>query len=151
MRKLLFSFLTVFAFQPITSMGQTKCDTLGAIVRSIINSGDEKYLTDGQSYKLFFGKDETSKVVITLYEGFNYKIATTAGFEDNYMIFELLDEQHNLLFSNVNHNNVPYWNFKVENTIETTIEVKLDPNRKINGCAQMIIAYKKDNYKVKKE
>ena len=111
----------------------------------MINNGDEGFLTDGQSYKYFLGEDETSEIITTLYEGITYRIATTAGLEDNYMIFELLDEQRNLLFSNVNHNNAPYWNFKVENTIECTIEAKLDPNRKINGCAQMIIAFKKDN------
>ena len=57
MRKLLFTFLTVLLFQPIISMGQTKCDTLGAIVSSMIKNGDEGYLTDGQSYKLFLGED----------------------------------------------------------------------------------------------
>ena len=145
MKKILFTLLTFLTFQPIIYIGQTKCDSLGAIVSSMINNGDEGFLTDGQSYKYFLGEDETSEIITTLYEGITYRIATTAGLEDNYMIFELLDEQRNLLFSNVNHNNAPYWNFKVENTIECTIEAKLDPNRKTNGCAQMIIAFKKDN------
>lgn len=145
MKKILLILLTFLTFQPIIYIGQTKCDSLGAIVSSMINNGDEGFLTDGQSYKYFLGEDETSEIITTLYEGITYRIATTAGLEDNYMIFELLDEQRNLLFSNVNHNNAPYWNFKVENTIECIIEAKLDPNRKINGCAQMIIAFKKDN------
>ena len=145
MKKILLILLMFLTFQPIIYIGQTKCDSLGAIVSSMINNGDEGFLTDGQSYKYFLGEDETSEIITTLYEGITYRIATTAGLEDNYMIFELLDEQRNLLFSNVNHNNAPYWNFKLENTIECTIEAKLDPNRKINGCAQMIIAFKKDN------
>ena len=145
MKKILFTLLTFLTFQPIIYIGQTKCDSLGAIVSSMINDGDEGFLTDGQSYKYFLGEDETSEIITTLYEGITYRIATTAGLEDNYMIFELLDEQRNLLFSNVNHDNAPYWNFKVENTIECTIEAKLDPNRNINGCAQMIIAFKKDS------
>ena len=85
-------------FQPIIYIGQTKCDSLGAIVSSMINNGDEGFLTDGQSYKYFLGEDETSEIITTLYEGITYRIATTAGLEDNYMIFELLDEQRNLLF-----------------------------------------------------
>ena len=122
MKKILFTLLTFLTFQPIIYIGQTKCDSLGAIVSSMINNGDEGFLTDGQSYKYFLGEDETSEIITTLYEGITYRIATTAGLEDNYMIFELLDEQRNILFSNVNHNNAPYWNFKVENTIECTIE-----------------------------
>ncbi len=145
MKKILYTLLTVLILQPVISIGQTKCDSLSTIVNAMINDGDEGYLTDGQSYKYFLGEDETSEIITTFYEGINYRIATSAGLEDNYMIFELLDEQRNLLFSNISHDNAPYWNFKVENTIECTIEAKLDPNRKINGCAQMVIAFKKDN------
>ena len=58
---------------------------------------------------------------------------------------EILDQERNLLFSNTDFSNEPYWDFKVENTIECTIEAKLDPNKKLNGCAQLIIAFKKGN------
>ncbi len=93
----------------------------------------------------FFGEDENAEIITTFYEGTTYRIATSAGLEDNYMIFEILDQERNLLFSNTDFSNEPYWDFKVENTIECTIEAKLDPNKKLNGCAQLIIAFKKGN------
>jgi hypothetical protein len=61
------------------------------------------------------------------------------------MVFDILDQERNLLFTNSDFSNAPYWDFEVKNTIECTIEAKLDPNKKLNGCAQLIIAFKKAN------
>jgi hypothetical protein len=61
------------------------------------------------------------------------------------MVFDILDQDRNLLFTNSDFSNAPYWDFVVENTIECTIEAKLDPNKKLSGCAQLIIAFKKAN------
>ena len=59
------------------------------------------------------------------------------------MIFEIYDQERNLLFSNSTHNNSPYWDFKIENTIDCTIESYLDLNKKLDGCTLMMIAFKK--------
>ena len=59
------------------------------------------------------------------------------------MLFELYDQDRNLLFSNSDYSNSPYWDFKVENTIDCTIESRLDLNKKLEGCALMMIAFKK--------
>ena len=42
---------------------------LGAIVSSMINNGDEGFLTDGQSYKYFLGEDETSEIITIFMKG----------------------------------------------------------------------------------
>ena len=128
---------------PLSMFTQTKCDTLGAILEGIIKQDEASFYSDGQSYKYFLGQDETTEIVTTFYEGSTYRIATSAGLEDNYMVFDVLDEERNVLFSNASHANAPYWDFNVENTIECTIEARLDPNKKLNGCAQLIIAFKK--------
>ena len=114
-------------------------------LKGMLNENNDSFYSNGQSYKYFFGEDENAEIITTFYEGTTYRIATSAGLEDNYMIFEILDQERNLLFSNTDFSNEPYWDFKVENTIECTIEAKLDPNKKLNGCAQLIIAFKKGN------
>tara|TARA_B100001057_G_C22548988_1_gene832658 strand:- start:285 stop:722 length:438 start_codon:yes stop_codon:yes gene_type:complete len=130
---------------PSLFFGQTRCDSLGGIVKGMLNENNDSFYSNGQSYKYFFGEDENAEIITTFYEGTTYRIATSAGLEDNYMIFEILDQKRNLLFSNTDFSNEPYWDFKVENTLECTIEAKLDPNKKLNGCAQLIIAFKKGN------
>ena len=130
---------------PSLFFGQTRCDSLGGIVKGMLNENNDSFYSNGQSYKYFFGEDESAEIITTFYEGTTYRIATSAGLEDNYMIFEILDQERNLLFSNTDFSNEPYWDFKVENTLECTIEAKLDPNKKLNGCAQLIIAFKKGN------
>ena len=137
--------LPLMVFLPLSMFTQTKCDTLSAILQGIINQDDANFYSDCQSYKYFLGQDETTEIVTTFYEGSTYRIATSAGLEDNYMVFDVLDEERNILFSNASYANAPYWDFNVENTIECIIEARLDPNKKLNGCAQLIIAFKKAN------
>ena len=144
MKNHIYIVLTLMVFLPLSMFTQTKCDTLGAILDGIINQ-DASFYSDGQSYKYFLGEDESTEIVTTFYEGSTYRIATSAGLEDNYMVFDVLDEERNILFTNASYANAPYWDFNVENTIECTIEARLDPNKKLNGCAQLIIAFKKAN------
>ena len=145
MKNLVKIFVLSSIFIPSLFFGQTRCDSLGGIVKGMLNENNDSFYSNGQSYKYFFGEDENAEIITTFYEGTTYRIATSAGLEDNYMIFEILDQERNLLFSNTDFSNEPYWDFKVENTLECTIEAKLDPNKKLNGCAQLIIAFKKGN------
>ena len=138
-------FLLIGMLFPSYLLAQTRCDTLGDIVKGMLNENNETFYSNGQSYKYFLSEDEHTEIVTTLYEGTTYRIATSAGLEDNYMIFELLDRDRNLLYTNADFKNAPYWDFEIENTIECIIEAKLDPNKKLDGCAQLIIAFKKAN------
>lgn len=138
-------FLILSILLPTAIIGQTRCDTLGAIVKGMINDNENSFYSNGQSYKYFLGENENAEIITTLYKGTTYRIATSAGLEENFVIFELLDQDRNLLFTNTDFSNAPYWDFNIENTIECTIEAKLDPNKKIDGCAQLIIAFKKGN------
>ena len=145
MKNIFKSFLLIGSLIPLSLFGQTRCDTLGAVVKGMLQNDGNSFYSDGQSYKYFLNEEETTEIVTTFYEGSIYRIATSAGIEDNYMIFDILDEKRNLLFSNSEHSNAPYWDFEVESTIECTIEAKLDLDKKLNGCAEMIIAFRKAN------
>ena len=148
MKKHFFSFaiLTLTLLSSLTLSSQTQCDSLHNIVKNLLSENiydNSIYITDGQAYKSFLGESEISEVSTTIFEGTTYRIATSAGIEENYMLFELYDQDRNLLFSNSDYNNSPYWDFKVENTIDCTIETHLDLNKKLEGCALMMIAFKK--------
>jgi len=143
MKNIVKLFLLTGIFIPVGLLGQTRCDTLGAIVKGMLSENNETFYSNGQSYRYFLAEDEHAEIITTFYEGTTYRIATSAGLEDNFMVFDVLDEERNVLFSNASHANAPYWDFNVENTIECTIEARLDPNKKLNGCAQLIIAFKK--------
>ena len=82
MKNHIYIALTLMVFLPLSMFTQTKCDTLGAILDGIINQ-DASFYSDGQSYKYFLGEDESTEIVTTFYEGSTYRIATSAGLEDN--------------------------------------------------------------------
>ena len=148
MKKYLFYFaiITGSLFSNSSLFSQTHCDSLHDIVKGFLSENiydNSIYITDGQVYKSFLSESEISEVSTTLFEGTTYRIATSAGIEENFMLFEVYDQDRNLLFSNSDYSNSPYWDFKVENTIDCTIETHLDLNKKLEGCALMMIAFKK--------
>jgi hypothetical protein len=52
------------------------------------------------------------------------------------------DLKGNTIFTNRNHKNSPYWDFVVPNTIPVIIETELDLDKKVTGCAVMLIGFK---------
>ena len=58
------------------------------------------------------------------------------------MIFTVKDLKGNIIFTNKNHKNSPYWDFVVPNTIPVIIETELDLDKKVTGCAVMLIGFK---------
>ena len=72
-----------------------------------------------------------------------YRIAASAGSDENYVIFTVKDVNDNILFSNRNYKNAPYWDFDIRETLEVAIETELDLDLKVTGCAVMLIGFKK--------
>jgi hypothetical protein len=42
----------------------------------------------------------------------------------------------------MDHKNAPYWDFKVESSLDVIINMRLDANKKSSGCAVMLIGFK---------
>jgi len=138
------SLLILFLFTGITT-AQTHCDSLNYIVKGYINNieSEDMFISDGQVYKTFIHEDEVAEFKTIFYGGMTYRIAGSAGDDDNYLIFEIEDQDRNLLFSNEDYANANYWDFKVENTIDCYIKAKLDVNKKISGCTLIMIGFEK--------
>jgi hypothetical protein len=59
------------------------------------------------------------------------------------VIFTVKDFKGNIIFTNRNYKNSEYWDFKVPKTIPVIIETELDLEKKVTGCAVMMIGFKR--------
>ena len=101
------------------------------------------YIPDGQFYRALLNEDETAEFELTLYGGTTYRVAACTGQTDGALVFSVYDGERNLLFTNADYSNAPYWDFVVSNTMNCTIEAQLDPNRAESGCSVLVIGFKK--------
>ena len=126
------------------SQAQVTCDSIAGIAGSYLNSGTENsiFISDGQVYRAFLQDEEAAEFNTTFFGGSTYRIAVSAGQREDYVIFEIWDEQDMLLFSNVDQSNAPYWDFKITNTLDCIIEANLNPNNSASGCAVLLVGFK---------
>ncbi|MDX2361214.1 MAG: hypothetical protein QNK23_10425 [Crocinitomicaceae bacterium] len=111
--------------------------------RQLSESTDgSEFISDGQVYTAFLDR-EKAEFKTTFFGGTTYRISASAGEKDNYVIFTIKDPQGNILFSNKNYRNAPYWDFRVIETLPVTIETELDTDLKVTGCAVMLIGFQR--------
>lgn len=103
--------------------------------------GKTRFISDGQVYTAFLDR-EKAEFKTTLYGGSTYRIAASAGNKEDYVVFTVLDLDANILFTNRDHKNSPYWDFNVPRTIPVVITTELDLDLKVTGCAVMLIGFK---------
>lgn len=120
-----------------TSFAQ--CDTIASLCDKHITS---EYISDGQNYRSLLLDDEIAEFNMTLYGGNTYRFAGCSGLADGNLIFSVYDKERNLLFTNKDYANAPYWDFKITNTIDCIIEAQLDPNNSASGCAVLLVGFK---------
>ncbi len=118
-----------------------QCDTIANICSKHIIAS---FVSDGQQYRsLLLNSEEYAEFHTTFFGETTYRIAACSGTSDGNLVFNIYDEERNLLFTNKNHRNAPYWDFKVKSTIETIIEAQLDPGKNPgSGCAVILIGFK---------
>ncbi|MCO6500729.1 MAG: hypothetical protein J5I47_10165 [Vicingus serpentipes] len=116
-----------------------QCDTIASLCdRHITNS----FVSDGQNYRALLVDDQIAEFDMTLYGGSTYRFAACSGLSDGNLIFSVYDKERNLLFTNKEYSNSPYWDFKITSTIDCTIEANLDPNVSASGCAVLLVGFK---------
>jgi hypothetical protein len=118
------------------------CESIVKICTEYLNGKKSKFVSDGQIYTAFLDR-EKAEFKTTFFGGTTYRIAASAGREDTFVIFTVKDMLGNILYSNRNYKNAPYWDFKVPTTIPVIIETELDLDKKVTGCAVMLIGFKK--------
>ncbi len=101
------------------------------------------YIPDGQFYRALLQGDELAEFGLTLFGGTTYRVAACTGEADGILIFSVYDKKRNLLYTNREHGNAPYWDLVVANTLDVTIEAELDPSKVGSGCAVLLVGFKK--------
>ncbi len=132
--------LTLLAGLFIAGGVHAQCDTIASLCEKNITA---QYIPDGQFYRALLKDDETAEFDLTLYGGTTYRIAACSGTSDGNLVFSVYDKEHNLLFSNKDFNNDPYWDLVVANTLDVTIDAVLDTRKASSGCAVLLIGFKK--------
>lgn len=133
------------------SSSAQECDSLVKVCYNYLNADASKgkvFISDGQVYQAFVDVEQSAEFKVTFYGGSTYRICTTAGTKDNYVIFNVYDQERKLLFSNKDFkdkkkDNPPYWDFKIENTLDCYVEAYLDIDKKVSGCLVLLIGFNK--------
>lgn len=137
--------ITAITFLVIGSSFSQDCERIVDNCEKLLtkNTNGAEFISDGQVYTAFLDRGEFAQFETTFFGGSTYRIAASAGDDENFVIFTIKDPEGNILFSNKNYRNAPYWDFKITETLPVTIETRLDPDLKFSGCCVMLIGFKK--------
>ena len=120
--------------------GHAQCDTIANMCNKHISN---QFISDGQQYRaLLLNADEIAEFNTTFYGGSTYRIAACSGMSDGNLVFSVFDKERNLLFTNSDYSNAPYWDFKIASTIDCIIEARLNNHNQGSGCAVLLIGFK---------
>jgi hypothetical protein len=100
------------------------------------------FISDGQSYTAFLNGDEVAEFYATFYGQNTYRMVTATGTSEGNVVFSVYDKQRNLLFSNIDYQNTPYWDFTFENSLDCIIEARLDSKVLSSGFVVLLIGFK---------
>jgi hypothetical protein len=131
--------LLIFSLFAVGSLS-AQCDDVAHACREHLN---DLFISDGQFYRALLYGDQVAEFETTLFGATTYRVAACGGDEPGNLIFRIFDQERNLLFTNADFSNAPFWDFVVSNTMHCTIEAQLDPNRIESGCAVLVIGFKK--------
>ncbi|MCK4662982.1 MAG: hypothetical protein KAT68_08965 [Bacteroidales bacterium] len=136
MKKIMLILLISFF---INNLSYSQLDTIMELCTKHMVS---PYISDGQQYKALLNNDEIAEFHSTFYGGSTYRIVGYSGTSEGNLIFSLYDSDRNLLFSNKDYENAPYWDFEFKSTVDCIIEAKLNSKNLISGFAIMLIGFK---------
>jgi len=102
----------------------------------------EPFVSDGQYYTVLLNEGDIAEFYATFYGGTVYRIVGFVGTDAGNLAFSLYDQERNLLYTNRDFENTPYWDFKFENTMDCIIEAEIDSKNVTSGIAVMLIGFK---------
>lgn len=131
---------TFFACLFTTAEITAQCDTTAQYADRYMS---DRFVPDGQSYRSLIFDDQIAEFHTTFYGGSRYRIVGFSGMEKEQLVFSLYDEEDNLLFTNEEYQNAPYWDFEFESTVNGRIEAHLDLLKQTSGCAVLLIGFER--------
>ncbi|MEI2825889.1 MAG: hypothetical protein V9F04_05395 [Dermatophilaceae bacterium] len=104
------TFLPALAIAALSGSAFGQCDTIASVCEKHIT---QAYIPDGQFYRALLSGEEMAEFNLTLFGGTTYRVAACSGFTDRNLIFSVLDRDRNVLFTNKEFSNEPYWDLVV--------------------------------------
>lgn len=132
------SIVTLFLFLLVSGLSFGQCDEIANNSEANFTS---EYISDGQTYRALLVDDQIAEFSSVFFGETTYRISAASNSQKG-IIFNVLDQNRNVLFTNADHQNSEYWDFKVENTINCIIEAQLDQTVQNSGCAVLLIGFK---------
>ncbi|MBL4753361.1 MAG: hypothetical protein JKY52_07190 [Flavobacteriales bacterium] len=139
MRKLLY-ITTLFCGVIAGGSSFAQCDSTASMCQNHLGT---EYISDGQSYRALLISDEVAEFHTTFFGGSEYRIAGCTGNSDGNLVWSMYDVDDNLLFTNLDYRNSPYWDFEFTSSIDVKIEAHLGALSEGSGCAVLMIGFKR--------
>ena len=132
-------FSVALAFTAATNSSYAQCDTIASICAKHLTAN---FISDGQQYRALLLQDQNAEFHTTFYGGSTYRMAACSGMSDGNLVFTIKDTENNILFTNADFKNAPYWDFKITSTVDCIIEARLNSDNASSGCAVILIGFK---------
>jgi hypothetical protein len=140
MKKGFITLLFIVCALAFTKNAAAQCDTVASLCTKHLT---KQFISDGQQYRaLLLNSEETAEFRTTFFGNTTYRIAACSGMSDGNLVFYVYDKDRHLLFTNNEHKNAPYWDFKIQSTLDCIIEAKLSASSTGSGCAVLLIGFK---------
>jgi hypothetical protein len=136
--KILLSFILFLGVTLFTNKVSAQCDTIASLCSKHFSA---KFISDGQTYRSLLLDQEIAEFRATLFGGATYRFSACSGLTDGNLLFSVYDRDRNLLFTNSDYKNAPYWDFKITNTVDCIIEAQLSSGNS-SGCAVLLVGFK---------
>ncbi|MGD0581358.1 MAG: hypothetical protein ABR974_00280 [Bacteroidales bacterium] len=105
------------------------------------------YTHDGNYHAAILVEGEEAELYKTFYSDMEYRVAVVGEGKLPEVEFRILDENKNVLYSNKDHNYAKTWDFKLENSKQLKLVVKVNPFNKpgdtpASGCVSIMFGFK---------
>ena len=131
------NLLIIALFFAASLQGQT--ETLEKRTKSYF---DNSYISDGQVYRVMLNPEEEGEFEVTFFSGTMYRVAMSATIPPENVTYSITDSDKNIIFTNEDFDNSPYWNFVFTSTFDCKIVVNIDKEEQQSGIVIMMIGYK---------
>lgn len=137
----IFLFLTLFFHQRASA----QCEEFA---QSECKSELGTYLHDGNYNATVLTQGQHIELVKTFYAGLNHRIVVCGANDLPDVLFEVLDADRNVIFSNKDEDYTMIWDFTVETSqqliVSVTIPISQDEKFAKNGCIAILLGFSKD-------
>lgn len=105
------------------------------------------YVHDGNYHAAVLVEGEEAELYKTFYSDMEYRVAIIGESKLPNIEFKILDEDKNVLYSNKDNNYAKTWDFKLENSKQLKLLVKVTPFNKpgdvpASGCVAIMFGFK---------